>query len=175
MIGEAAAGEDWGHLNAYISDTIENEDSATSKVAARAFKNRTEDGQVVMGPEADDSIEAEGDEDEQPDVVALASGNLGLISFTKWPERMTKEQIDEAFPAVLPGLREHELVGFVMVHSEKDGPVVLGSQGTYYLQDDRVDGTKSTGRLWPKRGQPSAARDQLPKLPGHLGQQLLRF
>ena len=141
VIGQDTAGEDWGHLNAYISDTIENEESASSKVAARALKSRTEDGQVVMGPEADDEMGSEGDEEEQPDVVVLASGNLGLISFTKWPERMTKEQIDQAFPAVLPGLREHELIGFVMAHSEADGPVVLGGQGTYLLKDDRVEGT----------------------------------
>ena len=149
VAGETPAGEDWGHLNAYFSDTIENEDSASSKVAARALKSRTEDGQVAMGPEADDAIEAEGEEEEQPDVVALASGNLGLISFTKWPERMTREKIDEAFPAVLPGLREHELIGFVMVHSEKDGPVVLGSQGTYHLQDDHVEGTNPLEAFGP--------------------------
>ncbi len=165
VAGEVPAGEAWGHINRYISDTIENEDSTSSKVAARALKSRTEDGQVVMGPEADDEIESEGEEEEQPDVVALASGNLGLISFTKWPERMTKEQIDEAFPAVLPGLREHELVGFVMVHSEKDGPVVLGSQGTYYLQDDRVDGTNPLEDFGPNAASHLRRTDSFPNCP----------
>ncbi len=149
VVGETPAGEDWGHLNTYFTDTIENEDSTSSKVAARALKGRTEDGQVAMGPDADVDINSESEEEQQPEVVALASGNLGLISFTKWPERMTREQIDEAFPAVLPGLREHELVGFVMVHSEKDGPVVLGNGGTYYLRDDRVEGTNPLENFGP--------------------------
>ena len=165
VVGEATAGEDWGHLNAYFTDTIENEDSASSKVAARALKGRTKDGQVAMGPDAGESIEMEGEKEEQPDVVALASGNLGLISFTKWPERMTKEQIDEAFPAVLPGLREHELVGFAMVRSEVDGPVVLGNGGTYYLQDDRVEGTNPLEAFGPNAASHLRRTDSFPNCP----------
>jgi len=165
VVGEATAGEDWGHLNAYFTDTIENEDSASSKVAARALKGRTKDGQVAMGPDAGESIEMEGEKEEQPDVVALASGNLGLISFTKWPERMTKEQIDEAFPAVLPGLREHELVGFAMVRSEVDGPVVLGNGGTYYLKDDRVEGTNPLEAFGPNAASHLRRTDSFPNCP----------
>ncbi len=162
VAGGAPADEAWGHLNAYFTDTIENEDSTSSKVAARALKSRTAVGQVVMGPDADDP---EGEEDEQPEVVALASGNLGLISFTKWPERMTGEQIDEAFPAVLPGLREHELIGFVMVHSEKDGPMVLGSQGTYYLRDDRVEGTNPLEDFGPNAASHLRRTSSFPNCP----------
>ena len=150
VVGDVPSGEDWGHLNVYITDTIQNEDSTTSKVAARALKSRTKDGQVAMGPGEEELAEVdEAEEEEQPDVVALASGNLGLISFTKWPERMTKEQIDQAFPAVRPGLSPHELVGFAMVRSEKDGPVVLGNGGTYYLKDDRVEGSNPLEKFGP--------------------------
>ncbi len=166
VVGDMPSGEDWGHLNAYITDTIQNEDSATSKVAARAFKSRTKDGQVAMGPGKDELAEVdEADEEERPDVVALASGNLGLISFTKWPERMTMEQIDAAFPAVLPGLREHELVGFVLVHSEKDGPVVLGSEGAYYLRDDRVEGSNPLEVFGPNAASHLRRTDSFPNCP----------
>ena len=167
VAGEAASGEDWGHLNAYFTDTILNEDSASSKVAARALKSRTKDSQVSMGPETNDLAEIdEGVEvDEQPEVVALASGNLGLISFTEWPERMSQEQIDEAFPAVLPGLHEHELVGFVMVRSERHGPVVYGNGGTYYLRDDRVDGTNPLEEFGPNAARHLRRTDSFPNCP----------
>ncbi len=165
VVGETPAGEDWGHLNIYFTDTIENEDSTSSKVAARALKGRTEDGQVAMGPDADVDINSESEEEQQPEVVALASGNRGLISFKKWPERMTREQIDEAFPAVLPGLREHELVGFVMVHSEKDGPVVLGNGGTYYLRDDRVEGTNPLENFGPNAASHLSRTDSFANCP----------
>ena len=69
------------------------------------------------------------DKEEHPEVYALASGNLGLISFTRWPERMTFEQIDETFPDVIPGLAQHEGIGFIMVNSEQHGPMGIGAEG----------------------------------------------
>ncbi len=69
-----------------------------------------------------------------PNVVVLASGNLGLISFPDWKERMTYEQIVDTYPDLLRGLVRHEGVGFVMVHSESDGGLVIGSKGLYYLE-----------------------------------------
>ena len=50
------------------------------------------------------------------------------------------EEINEAFPAVLPGLTQHEGVGFVMVSSKEHGPVVIGAHGNYFLADDRIEG-----------------------------------
>jgi putative membrane protein len=70
----------------------------------------------------------------------LASGNLGLISFTQWTERMTMEQIQEAFPGLISGLVRHPGLGFVMVRSEKRGPLAIGPDGVYVLDDDTVEG-----------------------------------
>ena len=41
------------------------------------------DGQVSLGTEKDEHTLTE------DEIIVLASGNLGLISFTRWPERMT--------------------------------------------------------------------------------------
>ena len=139
--------ESYGMLNAFLTDTITNETSGTTKMLGSIFKGKTVDGEVKLGPEGhkirqeirEGSKETE-DKDEQPAIYALASGNLGLISFTQWPERMTMEEINEAFPAVLPGLAQHEGVGFVMVQSEEHGPLVIGADGKYFLADDRVEG-----------------------------------
>jgi putative membrane protein len=167
VVGDLASGEDWGHLNSYFTDTIQNESSASSKVAARALKGRTKDGHVAMGPDASELVvttDEAAEEEEQPDVVALASGKLGLISFTKWPERMTLEQIEEAYPAVVPGLREHELIGFAMVRSEKDGPVVFGG-GAYYLRDNRVEGSNPLEGFGPNAASHLRRTDSFPNCP----------
>ncbi len=76
----------------------------------------------------------------EADVTVLASGNLGLIYFKKWENRMTFEEINAVFPRLIPGLINHEGVGFIMVRSSKEGPLVIGSNGIYYLKNDRVEG-----------------------------------
>jgi putative membrane protein len=72
--------------------------------------------------------------------IVLASGNLGLIYFTEWSERMTLEKINQAYPGVIDGLLNHEGIGFLMTRTEKSGAVVLGSKGKYFLSDDKVEG-----------------------------------
>jgi len=73
-------------------------------------------------------------------VIVLASGNLGLIYFTKWTQRLTLEEIDMIYPSVIPGLLRHEGVGFIMVRSQENGPLILGAKGKYFLADDRIEG-----------------------------------
>ncbi len=74
------------------------------------------------------------------DVTVLASGNLGLIYFKKWENRMTFEEINTVFPELIPGLIRHEGIGFIMVRSSEEGPIIIGSKGVYYLKDERIEG-----------------------------------
>ena len=60
--------------------------------------------------------------------IVLASGNLGLIYFTRWPQRMTLEEINEVYPEMVDGLKNHEGVGFIMLRSKADGPIVWGEK-----------------------------------------------
>ena len=73
-------------------------------------------------------------------VVVLASGNLGLIYLLDEPRRLTLEEIDARHPRLLPALREHSHLGWLLVRSEREGPVVLGPRGATYLRDGRVEG-----------------------------------
>lgn len=73
-------------------------------------------------------------------VVVLASGNLGLIYFTKNNQRMTLEEIYQTYPKLVAGLLSHEGISFIMVRSSEHGPLVLSAKGKYYLSDDKVDG-----------------------------------
>ncbi|MGZ3664225.1 MAG: phage holin family protein [Ktedonobacterales bacterium] len=73
-------------------------------------------------------------------VVVLGSGNLGLIYLMEEPRRLTREEIDERHPRLIPALRSHPHVGWILVRSAERGAVVLGPRGEHYLDEGRVEG-----------------------------------
>ena len=73
-------------------------------------------------------------------VVVLGSGNLGLVCLMEEPRRLTLEEIETRHPQLVPALRSHPHVGWLLVHSSEHGPVVLGADGAHYLTDGRVEG-----------------------------------
>jgi uncharacterized membrane protein YvlD (DUF360 family) len=74
------------------------------------------------------------------DVVVLGSGNLGLVYLMEAKHRLTREELDERHPDLLRALREHPHIGWLLVRSSADGPVVLGARGERRLRDDHVEG-----------------------------------
>ena len=84
------------------------------------------------------------------DVIVLASGNLGLVYFTEWRERLTYEQIERSFPGMISGLTNHKGIGFVLVQSERDGPLVIGAKGEYHLNDNRITGENPLTNMGPR-------------------------
>jgi uncharacterized membrane protein YvlD (DUF360 family) len=78
-------------------------------------------------------------------VVVLGSGNLGLVYLMEEPRRLTLEEIDERHPELVPALRGHPHIGWLLVRSERDGPVALGAGGAHYLADGRVEGDDPLG------------------------------
>ena len=73
-------------------------------------------------------------------VVVLGSGNLGLVYLMEEPRRLTLEELNQRHPELIPALRTHPHVGWLLVRSSEHGPVVLGPSGTRYLRGDRVEG-----------------------------------
>jgi hypothetical protein len=64
-----------------------------------------------------------------------------MVSFPDLPGRVPLEEIERRWPDLLPGLVDHAGVGFLLVHSEEHGPVVLGRDGVHRLATGRVFGT----------------------------------
>jgi hypothetical protein len=75
-----------------------------------------------------------------PEVVVMASGCLGLISFPRQPGRLTLERINVLYPSLVQGLREHPGVGFLLVRSQKYGALAMGAEGINYLDQERIEG-----------------------------------
>jgi hypothetical protein len=72
--------------------------------------------------------------------VVLGSGNLGLISLLEEPHRLTQEEIDARHPRLLPALRAHPHIGWLLVRSSERGAVALGAKGAHYLAEGKVEG-----------------------------------
>ena len=73
-------------------------------------------------------------------VLVLGSGNLGLIYLMEERRRLTLEEIDERHPRLIPALREHPHVGWLLVRSAEHGALVLGPSGVRHLDGGRLEG-----------------------------------
>ena len=74
------------------------------------------------------------------ELIVLGSGNMGLIYLTQWSQRLNYEEIVMLFPDLIPGLVNHSGVGFILVNSLSNGGMVIGQNGIYYLDGDRIVG-----------------------------------
>jgi hypothetical protein len=73
-------------------------------------------------------------------VVVLGSGNLGLVYLMEEKRRLTLEELDDRHPGLVPALREHPHVGWILVRSAERGAVALGADGAHYLTEGKVEG-----------------------------------
>jgi hypothetical protein len=83
------------------------------------------------------------------DVVVMGSGNLGLVYLMEERRRLTMEEIDERHPELLPTLRAHPHVGWLLVRSSEHGAVALGANGMHYLAQGRVEGEDPLAHFSP--------------------------
>jgi uncharacterized membrane protein YvlD (DUF360 family) len=73
-------------------------------------------------------------------VVVLGSGNLGLVYLMELPRRLTLEELEDRHPRLIPTLRKHPHIGWLLVRSGEHGAVVLGPNGANYLDESRIEG-----------------------------------
>jgi hypothetical protein len=173
VVGDVDVHEDWKQVNVFLTETMQHDQGVIQQPVRRALKGSTHDDEVVLGPEGKELREgpkvgekspAE-EEDKQAQIIVLASGNLGLIYGTRLGRRVMLEEIEEVYPGLLDGLASHEGVGFVMVHSEEHGPVVVGAEGRHYLAEDRVEGRNPLAGFGPNAAQHLSRSDSFPDAP----------
>jgi len=135
---DARSDEATSYLAASLTEAGQADNLAARGIRATTRGSRV-DGEVRLG-EAGHSEDAAGGDDQPPELSVMASGNLGLISFPREPGRVTLERIEELHPRLVPALRAHPGIGFMLLRSERDGAIVLGAEGIRYLDSDRVEG-----------------------------------
>jgi uncharacterized membrane protein YvlD (DUF360 family) len=100
-----------------------------------------------------------------PQLSVMASGCLGIVSFPQEPGRVSLERIEERWPDLIPALRGHPGVGFLLVRSEADGAVVLGPRGMRRLDGDRVEGEDPLAAFPPGAADHIRRTDGFPHCP----------
>jgi uncharacterized membrane protein YvlD (DUF360 family) len=126
------------YLSAGLTE-VARDDTAAGGAVRIATRGRRAGGAVALDDDARRDIE-EAHGDEVPELSVMASGCLGLISFPREPGRVSLERIEALYPRLMPALRDHPGVGFVLVRSERLGAIAVGKGGTRHLSDDRVEG-----------------------------------
>jgi uncharacterized membrane protein YvlD (DUF360 family) len=139
-VHSAAGGEDesMAYLSASLTE-MSRDDTMAGRAVRTATRGRRADGVVALDPEARDEIEDK-DGGGPPELSVMASGCLGLISFPREPGRVTLERLEQLHPRLVPALRDHPGIGFVMMRSERQGTLAIGRDGIHYLDERRVEG-----------------------------------
>jgi uncharacterized membrane protein YvlD (DUF360 family) len=86
-------------------------------------------------------------------VVVLGSGNLGLVYLMEGERRLTLEEINDRHPRLIPALREHPHVGWLLVRSAEHGALVLGRAGVRHLAGGEIDGEDPLAAFSPTAAQ----------------------
>ncbi len=148
------------YLSAGLTE-VARDDTAAGRTVRRATRERLADGAVALDPDGRRQIEQTHGE-EVPELSVMASGCLGLISFPHEPGRVTLERMEAIYPRLVPALRDHPGIGFVLARSERSGAVVIGAAGTNFLDEDRVEGEDPLTPFGPNAAQHVRRTDSFP-------------
>jgi uncharacterized membrane protein YvlD (DUF360 family) len=150
-----------GYLNASLTEASHG-DNTLARTVRRATERRTANGAVVIGTEEREEIRREKEREAPPELIVLASGCLGLISFPRESGRVTLERIYERYPNVISTLRYHPGIGFMLARSEQYGAIVIGEQGLCFLDEGRVEGENPLAPFGPNAAQHVKRADGFP-------------
>ena len=173
-------------LEQFVRDTIQrpavgSEESPSSEALAflgasvtEASAGATRSSRIVRklsrahsrnGDEQLDVRKAQRGDQAPPEVVVMASGCLGHISFPRETGRVSLEWIERRHPRLIAALREHPGVGFMLVRSEERGATVIGANGICFLDEDRVEGEDPLLPFGPRAARHVLRTDGFPHCP----------
>ena len=129
-------------VNAFLSEVTSSRGVGPT-VARAALRTRTTDGVVDLDDQEEPPVA-------DPSAIAVVgSGNLGLVWFTGHDRRLTVEELQELHPGLVASVAAHPGVSMLLVRSKTHGAVVFGTNGTRYLDEDRVVGEDPTTIFGP--------------------------
>jgi uncharacterized membrane protein YvlD (DUF360 family) len=161
---QAHSDEGLASLSAGLTE-LAGRDGAAGRVTRAATRGRSVGGEVQLARAEDADADAD-----LPEISVMASGNLGLVSFPREPGRVTLEALAERRPGLVAALAGHPGVGFVLVRSERDGPVALGAAGRHLLRDGVVEGEDPLAPFGPRAPLHVLRTDAFPHCPDLLVQ-----
>jgi putative membrane protein len=156
--------EGLANLSVTINQALK-QDRRTVELARRVLGSRASSDGVDLGPQTEEMATTQQAVKAGTEVIVLASGNLGLVSFPQIPHRLTLEELGETHPGLIVGLVGHPGIGFVMVRSSVDGTVVIGKNGLVYLDADEVVGESPMAIYGPNAAQHLKRADGFSNVP----------
>lgn len=75
-----------------------------------------------------------------PNVTVCGSGNLAQVYFDLAPRRLTLDELNTAYPALLDTLVRHEGIGVLMAYADAEQPIVFGKKGARALATNQITG-----------------------------------
>ncbi len=167
IIEQLGGDEAMGNIN-LLADELTRSNRWLAKRARTLVQRRGDEPGVVRVFRTDEQRKSIGTEDGDPraKTIVVASGNLGLIYFTHWPERLTLEAISAEFPGFLAALASHPGIGLVVVQSEARGPVALGpNHSLYFFDDDSFTGENPLAVFGPNAADHLRSLNTYPSMP----------
>lgn len=156
--------EDVDNVSVAVGEAVRRS-ARTARLAQRTLRTRLREDEVLLDRKRQVTQGQAQRMVDASNVVVLASGNLGLISFTDFPERLTYEVLIMEFPGLLEGLAGHEGISFVLVRSETAGGLVIGVEGIHYLDTGEVEGEDPLRRFGPRAAVHLRRTDGFPNAP----------
>jgi hypothetical protein len=141
--------EGWQAVSAVLTELTAEDRHGFPEAVRRRLREQVAQTEVQLPPEKGPQITTAKPVEDGNDVVVVASGNLGLISFPQPARRLTLEEIDARYPALIAGLVLHPGIAFVMVRSARNGSMVLGNGGAYVLETGEVIGENPLADFGP--------------------------
>jgi hypothetical protein len=154
--------ESWGPLNALLTELGRGVGLGAGAIRW-LFRRRSTDGQVELGPGRSDVASGTSSEG-RPELVVCASGNLALVYLNARPERLTLEALGSLYPGLVEALAQHEGIGFVLVRSEREGALAIGSGGRNELDHGRVVGVDPLAPFGPDAADDLRRLDAMPNV-----------
>ena len=130
-------GETSGYLSAFLNQ-LAGGHGFQGRGARRILGTRR--GSAMLNPISEELQRASA---EDAEVVVTSSGSLAHIYFARVPERLSLEDVNGAYPGLIPALVQHDGIGLVIVKSETRGAIVIGKEGIRAISpghDEVVEG-----------------------------------
>jgi len=156
---EGDPSEALGFIGASLTEASAGDSAMAGAVRRASGLKKDGHEELHLGAHLEDDTSAGSKDEQPPQVVVMASGCLGLISFPREPGRLSLERITALHPTLIDTLREHPGIGFLLVRSDEHGALVLGPAGANYLDEGRIEGDDPLAPFGPRAARHVARTD----------------
>lgn len=138
LVASSSGGDEGSVSVGAMGDELGNiQEQGVGGSVGRAVVGRTQDA-VTRGMEeqaaADEAAVA------AANVTVCGSGNIAQVYFDLYPRKITRAELEGAYPGLIEGLIAHEGIGFVVAYADDGTPICYGKGGMRNLHTGEVSG-----------------------------------